>query len=131
MLNEERVKLMTRMAAYEQKQGQEDFKISAYFRKDYAGWNVIWTFIWVTIGYIILLALLGVVFAEKIMEYLSLQGMIVIAGGIIIGYLLLIVCYGIISSQLYKRRHDQARERVKRYNRDLNLLNKMYKKEKR
>lgn len=131
MLNEERVKLMTRMAAYEQKQGQKDFKISAYFRKDYASWNMIWTLIWVTIGYIILLVFFGIIFAEKIMEHLSLRGMIVIAGGIIIGYLLLMVCYGIISSQLYKRRHDQARERVKRYNRDLNLLNKMYKKEKR
>lgn len=131
MLNEERVKLMTKMASYEQKQGEADFKVSTYFRKDYAGWNVIWTLIWVTVGYAILLALFGVTFLEKIMEHLTLQGMIVLAGGAIIGYLLLMVCYGIISSQLYKKRHDEARERVKRYNRDLNLLNKMYKKEKR
>ena len=33
MLNESKVKLMTRMAMYESKQGEEDFKISSYIRK--------------------------------------------------------------------------------------------------
>ena len=35
MLNESKVKLMTRMAMYESKQGEEDFKISSYYKKDY------------------------------------------------------------------------------------------------
>ena len=51
MLDEERVKLMTRLALYEQTKGQEDFKISAYYRKDYASLHVICSLISVTIGY--------------------------------------------------------------------------------
>lgn len=35
MLNESKVKLRTRMARYESKQGEEDFKISSYYKKDY------------------------------------------------------------------------------------------------
>ena len=34
MLDERKVKLMTRLALYEETEGKEDFKISAYYRKD-------------------------------------------------------------------------------------------------
>lgn len=131
MLNEERVKLMTRMAAYEKKQGAQDFKISAYFRKDYAGWNVVWTLLWVSVGYVILVALAAVILFEKILEHLNFRDMFIMGAGVVIGYLLFLICYGIISSELYKERHDEARGRVKKFNRDLNLLMKLYKKERR
>ena len=36
MLDERKVKLMTQLALYDQTQGKEDFKISEYYRKDYA-----------------------------------------------------------------------------------------------
>ena len=51
MLNESKVKLMTRMAMYESKQGEEDFKISSYYKKDYRSFHTIATIIWVTVGY--------------------------------------------------------------------------------
>ena len=35
MLDRSKVKLMTKLALYEQTQGKEDFKISEYYRKDY------------------------------------------------------------------------------------------------
>ena len=47
MLNESKVKLMTRMAMYESKQGEEDFKISSYYKKDYRSFHTIATIIWV------------------------------------------------------------------------------------
>ena len=52
MLDERKVKLMTRLAFYEQTQGKEDFKISAYYRKDYTSLHMLCSFIWVTIGYV-------------------------------------------------------------------------------
>lgn len=41
MLNESKVKLMTRMAMYESKQGEEDFKISSYYKKDYRSFHTL------------------------------------------------------------------------------------------
>ena len=35
MLDERKVKLMTKLALYEETHGKEDFKISSYYRKDY------------------------------------------------------------------------------------------------
>ena len=52
MLDERKVKLMTQLALYDQTQGKEDFKISEYYRKDYAGVHILYTVLWVTIGYI-------------------------------------------------------------------------------
>lgn len=131
MLNEERVKLMTKMAAYEKKQGSKDFKISAYFRNDYAGMNVVGTLIWVTIGYIVVVVLGGVTLLDVLLNNLQLRTMIVLGAGVILGYIVILILYGIISSEIYKRRHDAARERVKEYSRELSLLKKLYKKEKR
>ena len=131
MLNEERVKLMTKMAAYEKKQGSKDFRISAYFRNDYAGMNVVGTLIWVTIGYIVLVVLAGVTLLDVLMNNLQFRTLIVLGAGVILGYIVILILYGIISSEIYKRRHDAARERVKKYSRDLSLLKKLYKKEKR
>ena len=52
MLDRSKVKLMTKLALYEQTQGKEDFKISEYYRKDYVGLHSICSFLWVTVGYI-------------------------------------------------------------------------------
>ena len=48
MLDEKRVKLMTKLALYEETQGKDDFKVSEYYRKDYVGMHMICTFLWVT-----------------------------------------------------------------------------------
>ena len=44
MLDERKVKLMTKLALYEETHGKEDFKISSYYRKDYASLHVIYAF---------------------------------------------------------------------------------------
>ena len=40
MLDEKRVKLMTKLALYEETQGKDDFKVSEYYRKDYVGMHL-------------------------------------------------------------------------------------------
>ena len=107
MLNESKVKLMTRMAMYESKQGEEDFKISSYYKKDYRSFHTIATIIWVTVGY-------------------------AVAVGIgVIAFLVLVIFYGIVASHFYGTKHEKARKRVKQFNHDLTRLNRMYEREKR
>ena len=50
MLDEQKIKLMTKLAFYEKTQGKEDFKISEYYRKDYTSLHVICSILWVTVG---------------------------------------------------------------------------------
>jgi len=50
---------------------------------------------------------------------------------VIIGYLVLVIFYGIVASHFYGTKHEKARKRVKQFNHDLTRLNRMYEREKR
>lgn len=131
MLNEKRLKLMTRMAIYENHDGKEDFKISEYYQKDYASLNTWKSIIWVTIGYAIIIGAILLIFLDKIFNVTTISGLLVIAGAIVTGYFMVIVITGIIAHDFYKKKHIEARKRVKRFNNNLTRLGRMYEKEKR
>ena len=40
MLNEERIRLMTKMASYEAREGKEHMPIKQYYRKDYVSYEL-------------------------------------------------------------------------------------------
>lgn len=129
MLDERKVKLMTKLAFYEQTQGKEDFKISEYYRKDYAGLHTICSVIWVTVGYacIALLAVLGGL--DSLMEKMSSALIITLGLVSIVGYVGTVIIFAVISSHVYNEKHKKARQRVKKYNHNLTRLLKMYEKE--
>ena len=73
MLNESKVKLMTRMAMYESKQGEEDFKISSYYKKDYRSFHTIATSICVTVGYAVAVGIGVIAFLDELMGNLNMD----------------------------------------------------------
>ena len=56
MLNEQKIKKMRKLAAYESGKGREDLSISNYYRSDYIGLAMIKNFFITTIAYVLLLA---------------------------------------------------------------------------
>lgn len=129
MLDKRKIRLMTKMAIYEKKYGKEDIKISGYYKKDYSSLNTWITLIWVSAGYLLAAALLVLCGADAILEgltFLKLLVLIAIAAG---AYFALLIIYGIGSGKFYRRKHTQAKQRVKKYYRDMSRLEKIYKKE--
>lgn len=57
MLNKEKVRLMTKLARYEQKEEKRYLKISKYYRSDYIGIALLKNFFASTIAYILILIL--------------------------------------------------------------------------
>ena len=51
MLNEEKIKIMNKLAMYEQGEGKKYLPVSRYYRSDYIGLAMIKNFFLVTIGY--------------------------------------------------------------------------------
>ena len=129
MLDEKRVKLMTHLAFYEQTQGEEDFKISAYYRKDYASLHVICSLISVTFGYVCLVALIILACFDTLMAKMSNGLILLLLLVALIGYIVLLGIYAGISSYVFNKKHKKARQRVKTYNHNLIKLLKMYEKE--
>ena len=56
MVNEEKVKIMNRLAMYEHGEGRKYLPVSRYYRSDYIGLALIRNFFLVTIGYVLGLA---------------------------------------------------------------------------
>ena len=113
MLDERKVKLMTQLALYDQTQGKEDFKISEYYRKDYAGVHILYTVLWVTIGYIAAWAIAMIAGLDTLMEKMSTALLITLVLAAVVGYVVVLVSYIGIASHLYNKKHQEARQRVK------------------
>ena len=126
MLDERKVKLMTRLAFYEQTQGKEDFKISAYYSKDYTSLHMLCSFIWVTIGYVLVVGLAVLAGLDSLLGHMSMAVMVLIGGMAIVGWLAVVIIYAMITSHVYNEKHKNSRQRVKKYNHDLTRLLKMY-----
>ena len=60
---------------------------------------------------------------------LNLKMWIMITG--IVGYIIVLVIYGVCASSYYKSKHNRAKQRVKRYYRDMSKLENYGKKERR
>lgn len=129
MLNEERVKHMVKLASYESKEGTEDLKVSAYFKKDYVGMNMLFTFLWVTFGYAILVGILAITYMDFILEGLTIFKAIVLLGSLVLVYIVLVVAYCVFAKVHYKKIHFKARQHVKTYKKELEKLSQMYEKE--
>lgn len=129
MLDKRKIRLMTRMALYEQGEGAEDMKISAYYKKDYVSMKMIATFIWTTIGYACAMLLILAWGMTGWMEELNFSLLLMLAGVVILGYLALLIITLLVTSRVCGRKHRDARMRMKRYNHGLLQLMKMYEKE--
>jgi len=126
MLNSRKVRLMTKLAVFEEQQGKEDIKLSNYYRSDYVRLNVMKTIISTTIGFLILLAL----FAAYKMEYIVNEAINLNYGTILrlilAVYFAVLIVYIFITSVFYFIKYSASRNRLTRYYRMLRRLKKIY-----
>lgn len=131
MIDKERIRLMTKMAKYENTKAKEDLKIVGYFKKDYASFNTWITAIWVTIGFAVILGIVVFLMPDLLLHDLTLKKLFNLCAIILIVYIFVLVTYCVYSSSFYKNKYDCAHRRVKKYYKELSLLRKSYIKEKR
>ena len=74
MLDKRKVRLMTKLALYEQKEGREDMKISAYYKKDYISMKTVATILWTTVGYGCVILLIGLAAMNSLLENVGACG---------------------------------------------------------
>ena len=130
MLNEKRVKHMVKLAMYENKEGAEELKISAFYKKDYISFNMLWSIIWMTIAYLIVAVLFVMAKMDAIMNELSMIAVVKMAGAVLGVYVVLLVVYIHVSRYFYRKKHARSYYRVKKFKEGLEILHGMYQEEK-
>ena len=129
MINMRKVRLMTKLAVYEQKEGKDDIKMGKYYRRDYVRSKILHNVIAVTVGYILVLAM---IIAYQ-MEYLIREAVNLDYAGIaklILGvYVILMTVYIMITMVGYGLYYDYSRKKLAKYFRMLRRLRTMYQQE--
>ncbi|MGB8450697.1 MAG: hypothetical protein WCD89_00055 [Anaerocolumna sp.] len=130
MLNNKKIRIMTKLALYEQKEGTEDIKMGKYYKTDYVRLQVLKTVVGVTIGYILILLMVGIYKAEYIISKLVTFNFIRI-GQYILGFYIMLMAVFITGSIIgYSLKYDNSRKNLSKYYKTLKKLSGFYQEEK-
>ena len=126
MLNEDRIDLMTKMAAYESRQGKKDMTAQQFFRGDYISFQVLKSALYATIGYALGVAMYILYDLEGFLTDFYKMDVVEFAKGIATKYAVVLVIYLLFSYFVYAYRYGRAKKHMKKYVAQLNELDTMY-----
>ena len=129
MLNEEKIKIMNKLAMYEQGEGKKYLPVSRYYRSDYIGLALIKNFFLETIGYCLILAGIAAYFGEYLVDNIHKMDLVAVGRNAVIGYVVVLVVFSVATYIQYSVKYHKAKKSVKEYYQELTQLNKIYSRE--
>ena len=129
MLNEKRIRLMTKAAEFEQKEGREAFRINDYFRGDYVTFHMVMAWIRGTAAWLILAVLWIVYRLDELMQNLYQTDFAELGMSMLKWYILFIAVYEILMVLIYNGKYTRTREALKGYYVQLKELEGLYEEE--
>ena len=128
MLNEERIRLMTRTAVLEEK-NKTAIRANGYYRKEYVVSHFLVVWIWLTISFCILGGGVAFLYIEEFPKEAQNADWRVILYTALILYVMLVFAFAVVSLLVYSYRYSKYQETVKQLNANYKTLERMYKKE--
>ena len=126
MVNEERIKLMTRMAAYEKEKHKKNKNIVIFFKKDYISMQVLKSVVYTTIAFGIILALYVLYDFEVFMKDIYQMDLFQFAKSVIIVYLIFLGIVLVATHAVALYHYNRAWESTKTYYANLKKLSGIY-----
>ena len=126
MLNEERIKLMTKMAAYEENEGKKNMIIGSYFRGDYIELQILKSVASGTFAFLVIFAMYIYYDFETFMQNIYKMDLVQFGKDVVLYYFIFVVIYALISYIVYSYRYSKAKKSLKRYFYNLKQLAALY-----
>lgn len=126
MLSQERIKLMTKMAAYEENEGKKYMSIGSYFRSDYMEMQVIRSVICGTLAFFLLAGLYVYYHFETMMQDIYKMDLLLLGRRVLFYYIVFIAAYSVITYVIYSFRYSRAKRSLKHYYYHLKQLAAIY-----
>ena len=126
MLSQERIKLMTKMAAYEENEGKKYMSIGSYFRSDDMGMQVIRSVICGTLAFFLLAGLYVYYHFETMMQDIYKMDLLLLGRRVLFYYIVFIAAYSVITYVIYSFRYSRAKRSLKHYYYHLKQLAAIY-----
>lgn len=126
MIDMERIREMTRLAAYEEHEGKQYRYAMQFFRRDFVSRHLLKGFFCGTIVFGLLLLAWGVCYMEELAANLSSMDLIQFGTSVLVKYLLFLFFY-LLAVDIYANLHYAAgRRSLKRHIRRLKRLERLY-----
>lgn len=126
MLNEEKIRLMTKAASYEAHKGKKAVSVNNFFRGDYISINLIWSIICYTITYGLCLGLWALYRLEYLMANIHKMDLMAFGKKLVMIYVVGLVVYVIISYFYYSWRYKKNRKSLSGYYQLLKRISAIY-----
>ena len=122
MINETRVRLMTRMSVYEAQEGEVDGRVSRFFLSDYLGSQLLHSFLTGSIAYVLILGTVALYDFETMMITVYSMEMVGFIKRIALYYVLFLLGYMAVTAVVYYFRYQRSKKNLNRYYQDLRKL---------
>ena len=126
MLNENKVKMMTKMAIYEKNEGKKMLRTAKFFKGDYVSLAVLKSTIATTFAFIIVALMVVLCNTESIIRQINSMDYAALGKKIIVYYVLALIVYAFISGIYSAYQYDKTRSGIKKYVMRLNKLERFY-----
>ncbi len=126
MVDEEKIKLMTQLAIYENGEGKKEIPISKYYKRDYVKYNMLKTVVMATVGYGLIALGVVMINAESLLNKINDIDYVLVVYVLLASYLGFILIYCIASKIIYSKRYDRVKPNIIIYNHNLKKLIKYY-----
>ena len=126
VLNENKVKMMTKMAIYEKNEGKKMLRTAKFFKGDYVSLAVLKSTIATTFAFIIVALMVVLCNTESIIRQINSMDYVALGKKIIVYYVLALIVYAVISGIYSAYQYDKTRSGIKKYVMRLNKLERFY-----
>jgi len=128
MLNNKKIRTMTKLALYEQGKGKMDIAMAKFYKSDYVRYNLLKTFVSVTVGYLLVLLMIVVYNSEFLISEAVTLNWRAIGIKTLAVYILIMTAYMIGSIIGYNVQYEKSRGRLAKYYKRLRFLDRQYNK---
>lgn len=129
MVREENVKLMTKIAIYEKRQGKTEIPMSGYYKSDYVRLNVLKTVVASTIAFALVAAAIIVYKMDYILANVFKIDYKSFGMSILLIYVIWVFLFWLAARIVYAVRYEKARPNIIEYNHNLKKLQEESQKE--
>lgn len=127
MLNENKIKMMTKMAIYEKNDGKKMLKNSSYYKSDYIAFGLLKTLVTTTIAYFLCVGIYLICDMENFIRSVNNIGYGNYAKIFIVLYVVMLIGFSVIAILVYNYQYESSRDELKVYFSRLNRLEHFYK----
>lgn len=125
MLNDQKIRLMTRLAIYEKRHRISKNNTVKCFKTDYVTYGMLRTMLCVTIAFLLCVVLFFMYNAQEFMEKMNSLDYAALGKTLFGCYCVAMAVYLVIALVVYCYKYDKAKGEVKRYFNNLKKLEKL------